>query len=187
MPHVALRTLNVFKYGKRALQLNILYTAAAFMNYRFPDFDIIHAHFGSRGNLVILLSELGLIKGKIVTTFYGKDVTKAPKNGGRDIYKNLFLKGDLFLVLSNTMREQIADLGCGIDKIKIHHLGIDLRRFRTISNHPVKDGAIMLLSVGRLVEKKGIEFAIRAVAALSKVYPRDSLSYNRRRTTQKSD
>jgi colanic acid/amylovoran biosynthesis glycosyltransferase len=167
-PGVALRTLNLFKYGRRALSLKILYTAAAFTKIDFPVFDVIHAHFGSRGNLVVLLRDLGVISGKIVTTFYGHDVTRAPKRGMSDIYHELFSKGDLILVLSNFMKNQLIELGCPPEKIKIHHLGIDTNRFTVKTQYSQNGFSVNLITIGRLVEKKGIEYAIRAVSEISK-------------------
>jgi len=170
-PKVALRAISIKKFGISALSLAVLYRAASFAKISFPDFSIIHAHFGPNGNLAVLLRELGIIRGKIVTTFYGYDVTRAPKRYGRDMYKKLFSDGDLFLVLSSAMKKQLIELGCDPAKIKIHHLGIDTKKFAFHTPRFNGQRDMKLITVGRLVEKKGIEYAIRAVAEILALYP----------------
>ena len=88
-----LKTLNFLKYKKKSLNLSLFYHAVSYIN--LPDFDIIHAHFGPAGNHALLMKELGVLKGELITTFYGFDATdfsirkKALENG---FYSNLFKK-----------------------------------------------------------------------------------------------
>jgi len=73
-------------------------------------------------------------------------------------------------VLSEEMRGRIINAGCPASKIRIVPLPIDLEKFQFQARAVPKDGPIRLLSVARLVEKKGIEYAIDAVAGIAYEY-----------------
>ena len=55
-------------------------------------------------------------------------------------------------------------------------MGIDCQKFTFTPRQPHPDGQIRLVTIARLVEKKGIEYSIRAVAKLSQIDP--NLKYN---------
>ena len=50
-------------------------------------------------------------------------------------------------------------------------MGVDLRRFSFHERVPQPGEPVRILTVGRLVEKKGLEYAIRAVAGARERYP----------------
>ena len=64
------------------------------------------------------------------------------------------------------MRQQLAGLGCDESRIVVHHLGADCRRMSLIPRHAGPDRVVCIVTVARFVEKKGLEYAIRAVAEL---------------------
>jgi colanic acid/amylovoran biosynthesis glycosyltransferase len=124
-------------------------------------FDVIHAHFGPNGVRAVRLRDRGLIQGPIITSFYGYDVGRRWTCEG---YGQLFEKGDLFTALSEEMRRRLIAMGCPADRLVIHPLGVDIEKF---SPRPRVAGKQMeILTVARLVPKKGVEFGLRAVAAL---------------------
>jgi colanic acid/amylovoran biosynthesis glycosyltransferase len=64
----------------------------------------------------------------------------------------------------------LLEYGCGEEEITVHYSGIDLSKFKS-KDYPedlLFANTVKLYSVGRLVEKKGIEYAIRPVAELMK-------------------
>jgi colanic acid/amylovoran biosynthesis glycosyltransferase len=162
------RSLNLRKYGKNALSLNYFFKAYQFIRLQMDEYDVVHAHFGPNGNLAALLKDLGVIRGLVITTFYGYDVSKYVERSGRGVYKKLFEMGDLILVLSNEMNRELIELGCPEEKIRIHHLGIDVDKFTYTGKNRSLDGTLQVVTVGRLVEKKGVEFAIEAISTLIK-------------------
>ncbi len=165
-PIKILKSLNVFKYGKDALSLRLLYILIRFLGRKF---DIIHCHFGPNGIIGVLLKEIG-IKGKIITAFHGYDVNSYPKMADKNIYNNLFNKGNLFTVNTNFTKQRVLELGCDEKKIAILPVGFKVEKFRFLERR-VKHGKIIkILTVGRLVEKKGHEYAIKAVANIAKKY-----------------
>jgi len=167
-PLPTLRSLNVFRFGHQAISLRLLYLVSSF-NKRY---DVIHCHFGVLGDTGITLRKLGAGADIVVTSFHGFDITTWVKEHGDLIYEKLFREGDLFLPISERWRNRLVKLGCPSEKIRIHHMGIDCERFTFRPRILDKEGNIELVSVARFVEKKGLEYSIKAVAALMDEYPR---------------
>ena len=166
-PIAILRSLNVFKYGGDALSLKLLYAVIPFLD-KGP-YDIIHCHFGPNGIIGVQLKELG-VKGKIVTTFHGYDMSSFIISNGNNVYNKLFLQGDLFLPISNYWKGKLIRLGCSEKKIIVHHMGIDLEKYKYYPKKIQSGENIKILTVGRLVEKKGHEYVIQAIAKIIQKY-----------------
>ncbi|NJK41757.1 MAG: colanic acid biosynthesis glycosyltransferase WcaL, partial [Acaryochloridaceae cyanobacterium SU_2_1] len=56
-------------------------------------------------------------------------------------------------------------------KITVHHMGIDCQAFPFIPRQLVNQEPVRIVTVARLVEKKGIEYGIRAIAILKQEQP----------------
>jgi len=161
-PGNMIKSLSYSKYGKFSLGLNPFFMGLAFREH-MDRFDVIHAHFGQRGALGIYLKDIGA-KGGLVTTLYGGDVHKKYIQS----YRHLFDKGDLFIVNNNFKKGRVVDIGGIPEKITIVPTGVILDKFKYKKRKIVKGGKVKLLTVGRLVEKKGIKYAIMAIAELVK-------------------
>lgn len=126
--------------------------------------DIIHAHFGPTG---IFSSEIAsALDIPLIVTFYGYDCSVLfRKSEWLTRYQRMFDTAKIITVLSENMKEKVARAGCVESKIKVVHLAKNISDY-TFRNRkaPIKN----FLSVGRLVEKKGIEDAIRAVAIVAR-------------------
>jgi colanic acid/amylovoran biosynthesis glycosyltransferase len=168
-PFVILRSLNVFKYGRQALSLRLLYTVFPYIG-RKP-YDIIHCHFGPNGLHGVRLRELGAIKGKIVATFHGYDVNILPRLHGNSYYEKLFQEVDLCTINSDFIGQRIKSLGADAEKLVKLPVGVNTRKLAFTKRQPESDGEIVILSVGRLVEVKGIEYSIRAIAQIVLKFP----------------
>lgn len=140
------------------------------------DYDIIHCHFGPIGTIGAMLKLFG-VAGRLVVTFHGFDVSRVPRQEGRARYARLFEVGDAFLTVSRYFKERIIALGAPSDRVRVHRLGIDLRRFPFAHRRGSTAGRIRLLTVARLVEKKGIDYAIRAVAHVLRKHPEWPVRY----------
>ena len=149
-----------------------LYYAFALLGQRF---DIIHAHFGPAGNSALLLKQAGFAP-KLVTTFHGYDVTSYIKKRGRKIYRQLFSDGDIFTYNSNATKQKLLDLGCPSEKMIKIPMGIHLDRITFTPRQTQPNQQINILSVGRLVQMKGREYAIKAVAKIIQQTP--DITYN---------
>ncbi|WP_421655577.1 glycosyltransferase [Leptothermofonsia sp. ETS-13] len=173
-PELVWRSLNFFKHGSRAASLWLLYAITPLLDKE--PYDIIHAQFGTDGLTGLSLREAGAIQGKLITTFRGYDISTYVKEKGAGVYRQLFQKGDFFLANCEFFRQAAIQIGCDPARIKVHGSGIDCSRFRFTVRQPSPDGVIRIVTVGRLVEKKGIEYSIRAIAELLKTHP--TLEYN---------
>lgn len=131
---------------------------------------LVHAHFGPTGVLILPAARrLGL---PLITSFYGYDISALARDPlWRKQYATLFAEGDLFLVEGPRMRERLCALSCPPEKIRIQRLAIDLDAF-PFRPRQWREGPVRLLQVGRLVEKKGHEYALRAFAWIRRRVPR---------------
>ena len=166
-PSALVGTLNFARHGLEALSLQLQFAGLPFL--RRPPFDVVHCHFGPNGRVASMLRRAGAIDGKITTTFLGYDLSRWLLQRGNDIYREMWRQGDRFLPICRAFRDQIVDLGCPQEKTTIHHLGIDRSRFRFRERQPSPE--VRLVSIARLVDKKGIEYGLRAIARIADDHP----------------
>lgn len=132
-------------------------------------YDIILCQFGPLGKKFVKIRKELKLKAKIITCFRGYDITKEVQEKGRHVYDRLFTEGDLFLPVCYYFKDIMVDLGCDPDKIIVHRSAIDLDKF--IFRSKKKGEGISIVSVNRLIPKKGTIYAINAVRTLLKKYP----------------
>lgn len=165
-PLTIANSLNIFKYGRDALSLYLFYHVVAFLRKQY---DIIHCHFGPNGNFGITLREIG-IHGKLITSFYGYDISSYIKSNRTNIYDELFCESDRVIAISEYMLQRLAQIGCPKKRLAIHHLCVDLKKFDFSEKKIKKEKIIKILTVARLVEKKGLEYSIKAIAKVMRKY-----------------
>lgn len=164
--------LNFSKLGIEALKLKPLYHAHFFLSR--PSYDVVHCHYGSNGLLGMKLKQSGALKGRLVVSFHGNDLTHYVRRSGERVYRQLFKTGDLFLPVSNRFRDELIRLGCSQDKIRVQHMGVDTQQLRNCYSVKGATESFKALSVGRLVEKKGFQYSIEAFSKLSAKFPEAS-------------
>jgi colanic acid/amylovoran biosynthesis glycosyltransferase len=165
------RSLNILISRHTVPSPYVLCSVAASLNSSLHSYDIVHCHFGPNGNLGAWLKYLGVIEGKFVTTFHGYDISKYVRKKGDRVYDPLFETGDLLLPVSERWKRALVQLGCEEQKIVVHKMGVDLDRFSFTPRKLREDGKVHVLSIGRFVEKKGVQYSIQAVAKLLEKYP----------------
>lgn len=170
--HGSLKTLQFFipgKYGAEVTTLKSFYRTVAML--QDGSYDIIHCQFGTLAPITLAYRDAGIIKGKLITTFRGIDISKYVQENGIDVYDRLFQEGEFFLANCDFFCDRALSLGCDPTRIVVHGSGLDCRKFTFKPRHLSTDDKIKIATTGRLVEKKGIEYGIRAVAKLVKTYP----------------
>lgn len=134
-------------------------------------FDIIYCQFGFSGTKMAKLIKNGQgPEGKLVVCFRGSDLTKHLKEELPD-YKRLFKAGDLFLPVCKYFKKNLVKLGCDPKKIVVHHSAIDCKKFFCKRRKEPKKDKIHIVSIGRLIGKKGLDDALKAVIRIIKKYP----------------
>ena len=161
-PKPLLLALNIRKYGREAMSLRILYLATLLVG---REHDAVHCQFGNLGPEVLRLKQIGAISGKLVTSFRGNDLTGYLQTK-RICYRELFRKGDLFLPVSEVFRHRLIEKGCSPAKITVHRSGVDLAKFQYSLRRRAEGEPTKLISIGRFVEKKGLAYAVKAIARI---------------------
>ena len=125
-----------------------------------------HAHQGWEGaRTAHLRRALGI---PIVTSFYGRDATMLPRKVyWRTLYARLFREGDLFIAEGPHMGRTLEAIGCPAEKIRVVHLGVDLERIPFVERRPDPSGRVTGLIAASFREKKGIIYALEAVARVA--------------------
>jgi colanic acid/amylovoran biosynthesis glycosyltransferase len=154
------RLLKKILSKRSEMSLRSLYYVYPFLK---TNFDIIHCQFGMNGIIGLSLKRAG-VQSRLITTFHGHDLSAVITEKGDNVYKDLFLEGDLFLAVSEHWKEKLIRLNCNPEKIKVHRIGIDLEEFKSGESKTQPGKLVKLLTIGRLAEKKGHEYAIQAVA-----------------------
>lgn len=130
------------------------------------NFALLHALFGTDGIRALPYRQKFNIP--LITDFRGNDATGIParKPG---MYRQLFEVGDLFLVRCESMKNDLITMGCPPEKILVHHSGIAVDKFE-YTERTARDGIIRILFVGRLIEKKGADLALKSFAEARKTH-----------------
>ncbi len=139
------------------------YTALSFLRSR--PYDVVHCQFGTLGPMAVAMRRSGVLAGAVVTSFRGADATSALQ-AEPERYRDLFRHGDLFLPVSDSLRTILVAAGCPPERTVVHHSGIQVARFDYEPRLRTDDEAMACLFVGRLTEKKGVRFALEALALL---------------------
>jgi colanic acid/amylovoran biosynthesis glycosyltransferase len=139
-----------------------------------PECDIVFCQSATWGKKIIEMEVLAewLKNKKVVVCLRGSDITGNVIKNDPHIYDQLFLKADLFLPVCDYFKKLVIQLGCDENKVTVHHSAINCSQFFFKKRKKIKrkQGDIQLVSVGRLVQKKGLEYAIQAVAQVIKRY-----------------
>ena len=135
----------------------------------------IHAHFGPDGLRALPLART--LKIPLIVTFHGYDATLKDEYAKRStISHRTYLKrraklqedAHLFIAVSEFIKSKLLAQGFSSDKVVVHYIGVDTQLFQpnlTIPREPV------VLFTGRLVEKKGCEYLIRAMSLVQEQHP----------------
>jgi len=164
-PKWILRCLDFRKYGI-CEALNHLFRSEPLID---GNYDVIHCQYGVIGKDWIYLKEI--MHTKMITSFRGYDLEKFVHDNQPSVYEELFKKGDAFLPVCDYFSNKLRDLNCSNERIHVLRSGINVSEFQYRERAFDFQKKINILSVGRLVEKKGFKYAIYAIEKLVKKFP----------------
>lgn len=128
--------------------------------------DVWVCHFGDVGLRALAVAKLARSRTRLAVFFHGADITRFVDQHGPGVYRQLLAEADVCLAISERWQKRLLELGGTPERVHLHRMGVDCERFGFVARALPASGPIRLLSVARLVEKKGLEYAIRAIALL---------------------
>lgn len=158
--------------GSYAKTLRLLFWAWPFLHAP-QEFDAIVSHFETPANRVTLLRKAGIIRGPHAaifhTTFFfnEKDTSTALLRDVGLLCTQTFPSAEVFLPIHSRLAEKMIEYGADRERVRVLHMGCGAPVRRSASG----SATLLLLSVCRLVEKKGLDDAIEALSLLRKRLP----------------
>jgi len=169
LPRVA-RLADMRRFGRAGFKAKLLHQGIRLAE--LPPFDVLHCQFGTLGLLGWRLRACGLLSGRLVATFRGYDASRFVREHGPEVYRGLFADGDHFLTNCAFFRDKLVGLGCDPARLSVQRSGIDTERFAFTPRRMPESGDVVIATVGRLVEKKGVADCLRAIAETARTHPR---------------
>ncbi len=144
------KSFNVFRFGQKALNLNLPYYYS--LASKIAPIDVLHCHFGPNGILGAYLKKLGLVN-KLVVTFHGYDLSMVA-NGPKHPYKVVFEEADAILPVSERWHKRLLELGAPAERTSVHHMGINVEAFPYLERNASPEAPLRLITTARFMEKK---------------------------------
>lgn len=143
---------------------------------RTHHFDVIHAHWLIPQGLVAVLARwLARRPVPMLCTSHGGDLFALRSPAMRLVKRIVMRASSRITVVSSAMRTEVLDLGIPAEQVTIIPMGVDMQgRFTsdaTPSDTVQRSDAPEILFVGRLVEKKGVEWLLRAMPMVASRFP----------------
>lgn len=163
-----IKSLNPLLFGIDGVLLVVFHKVVQF--HGRSNFDIFHCQYGPNGLIAAWLKELGLLKGKIVTSFHGFDAHFHDPKFMIYYYLSpiriwsplVFKHSNLLTVNTPYLKNELIKLGADPTKIELLPMGVDTAFFLPPKKMQ-KKRILRLISVGRLVRWKSHDLGIKAV------------------------
>jgi colanic acid/amylovoran biosynthesis glycosyltransferase len=154
--------LSFFKFSTRTKGKRKTLEMICILKYlvKYKNYDVLHSHFGPNGEMISCFKMHGLIDAKVITTLHGYDMSRTIKQYNESYY-SCMKKCDLLLPVSEYWKKNLIKMGVCNEKIKVHRMGVKVNNIRYKLRNDKRQ--IIVITVGRLVEKKGIEYSIHAI------------------------
>jgi glycosyltransferase involved in cell wall biosynthesis len=173
--------IHIVRQPKYMIDISLLNHKVYYLNGIFSANDyvkrhqisLLHAHHGQLGVLLLPFKEETRLP--LVTSIRGRDATLANQPVGYlDNMKMLFDQGERFFPVCHYLANRIIDWGCPAEKISVLYGGVDLDQFHYRGSH--HESSQNILSIGRLVEKKGHHILMQAFQKIRESFPNATLT-----------
>ena len=132
--------------------------------------DLVHVYYGHKA--VHYLEMLQAWGGPWVVSFHGVDVSKFLDD---DEYaaklKTVFAEAKLVMARSHSLLQRLQELGCPAEKLRLNRTPIPLEHLPVTTPQAPENGAWRIVQACRLIQKKGILTALKALAIVKQRYP----------------
>jgi glycosyltransferase involved in cell wall biosynthesis len=136
--------------------------------------ELIHAHFSLDGSFALPLASA--LNVPLVCSLHGYDVTTRDEFIAKSLPGRIYLRRrkllwkrvSKFVPTSQYIRDRAVAAGFPAEKMEVVYSGLDLKKF-SVSDEPRNRN--LILYVGRLVEKKGGPYLLKAVAKVAQTNP----------------
>ncbi|MFZ2006024.1 MAG: glycosyltransferase family 4 protein [Stellaceae bacterium] len=138
--------------------------------HQIHDFDLVDAHYAYPDG--VAAAWLGRrLRLPVVVTVRGTDINLIPRlRFPRYLIRRSLRRVAGVIAVSEALRDAVIEIGGAPDLLTVLRNGVDLDLFRPIEPHKARHNLALdgptLLSVGHLIERKGHDLAIRALALL---------------------
>lgn len=173
---------NIKKSHLAKIQVPLLFLSELYYTFKIikkENIDIVHSHWIVPNGLTGAI--FGSLSGMLhITTAHAGDIFTIRKSKlFSRIARYIFKNSDKITANSKFTRDVIIQVDNSIkNKVKIIHMGVDTLRFnpkRAIGLNYKFSADYIILSIGRLVDKKGIRYLIVAMREVIKIYPNTKL------------
>ncbi|MFA1710709.1 glycosyltransferase [Peribacillus frigoritolerans] len=173
--------IHMVRQPKYMIDLSLLNEKVHYLNEVFSpkeyvkrnNISLLHAHHGQLGMLLLPFKEETNLP--LVTSIRGRDATLANQPiGYLDNMKMLFDRGERFFPVCQYLADRLIAWGCPSEKIRVLYGGVDLNEFKYRAPH--KGDSQNILSIGRLVEKKGHHILMQAFQKIRGEFPNATLT-----------
>ena len=134
----------------------------------------VHVYYGHKA-----VKYLPMVKrwgGPLVVSFHGMDVmAQAYKPTDPATLLEVFDYARLILGRSQSLLDRLAEMGCPSEKLRLNRTAIPFAHSVRSVRRPPGDGSWVFLQACRLIAKKGLATALRAMSDVAKVWPRARL------------
>jgi len=131
--------------------------------------DVLHAHFGPNARRFAFAGAQA--EAPLVVTFHGYDFSAQPRAHGTTMYARLFEQADVVTFNCEHARRALETLDCPSGKLARLRMPIVTDELRFRARHLWPGELVRIVTVGRLVEKKGHAVALRAIADVARDIP----------------
>jgi colanic acid/amylovoran biosynthesis glycosyltransferase len=160
----ALSVTNVAAHRSRALSLRPLFEAAAFQHR--GRYDVLHAQFCTLAPLLLRHRAAGALQGAVVAHVRGYDIAPDVVQRWPALHAEALGRADWVVANCEYFRGQALQLGARRERSSVSFSGVDPQAFPFRARTGPAETPLRLLGVGRLIDKKGFCYAVRALALL---------------------